>query len=99
MTFNSNTGKLRKILVAVVATAVAGTTVLSPTVASARGFGHFGGWHGGGFGGFGAGLDMGFGVGLISTAIANSAAQQSCMQTQHVPLKNGLYKQVVVNAC
>src|SRR5215469_6217483 len=104
MTFNSNTSKLRKFLVAVVATAVVGTTMLTPTMASAGwhgGWGH-GGWHGGGWhgGGFGGGLGIGLGVGLLTAAIANSAAQQqSCMQTQYVQLKNGLYKQVTVNAC
>ena len=100
-TFNANTSKLRKMFVAVVATAVVGATVLSPTVASARGFGHFGGFHGGGFhgGGFGAGLGLGLGFGLLGAAIANSTAQQSCVQPQYVQLKNGLYKQVTVNAC
>ena len=94
-TFNSNSSKLRKTLVALVATAVVGTTVLTPTMASAGW--HGGGWHGGGFGG---GLGIGLGVGLLTAAIANSAAQQqSCLQTQYVQLKNGLYKQVVVNAC
>ena len=112
-TFNVKTSKFRKTILAIAATSVIGVTALSPTQASAAafggghhgGFGHFGGFggHRGGFGGFGGGLGLGLGIGLgaelLGSAIANSAQPTSCMQSQFVQLRNGLYRQVVTNVC
>jgi hypothetical protein len=79
---------LRKTVLVIAATSVIAAGALSPSVASAKGFG----WCGGAVG-------LGVGLGVLGASMAASAANQSCLQERLVMTPRGYYKRAIVNVC
>jgi hypothetical protein len=73
----------RKTALVLAATAALGAVALSPTSASAWGYGHH--WGGRGWGGFGVGVAAGIVGGAI---VANSCVQRQVVATPYGPVVN-----------
>jgi hypothetical protein len=72
-----------KMALVLVATAALGAVALSPTSASAGGYGHHWGGHGWGWGGFGVGVAAGIVGGAI---VANTCVQREVVATPYGPV-------------
>ncbi len=73
----------RKMALVLAATAALGTVALSPTSASAWGYGHHWGGRGWGWGGFGVGVAAGI---VGSAIVANSCIQRQVVGTPYGPV-------------